>query len=485
MADPAEGSGSFLKGVTRDADALYEHLTKVLLKIVKESPTDALSAFESLSVQVKEETAAAAALSQAEAVVGAAEEDADTKTATVTACQSTLDLIKPPKKLVEGGEDGEEPEEEEEPEKAPMPNVMEDFGLLRHAGVGLAEEEVYRLTLSLQTLTTKNELQNVRFWGKVHGTEKDYYVVEAKLEEYPEPEEGSEAPPKQEAMGSGCNECIYFATNSPEEPWTKLKPVQPEHITAARRMRRFFTGSLEAPVLGFPRFPWGEGAYLRTQIARICADALLCPVGQFNLEGEEDEDQTVAENEEWGGVDVLSQDSDRKWLHARPGIMSEGRCTLWVDPDKEEEEEEDEMSEEKKAALAAIEKPRKKLAAVGDDGAEATFAFRTAPSKFDRNAASLAFSLVWPGAVSLVRGKKIHNFYAGWGLPLSLLPYAPPQPPAFAAEYVAEEPLLEETDVLPPDGKIADTPEEEEEDDALEEDGDKPDGEAAGDEEDE
>jgi radial spoke head protein 4A len=297
----AEEAGTFLGGVTRDSDALYEHLTKVLLKIVKENPRSAFDSFESISVKVKQETAAAATLNQ-----GGKGEKADA-TVTAIACQKILDLIKPPKKKPAEGE--EEPEEE--PEKAPIPDFMQDFGLLRWAGVSLEEEEVMRLLLSIQALTTKSQLQNVRFWGKIHGTQKDYYIVEAKQDEYPEPEEGK-VPPKQEALGTGCNECIYFATNSPEEPWTQLAVVQPEQIIAARQMRRFFTGNLEAPVLGFPRFPWGEGAYLRTQIARISADTVLAPLGQFTVEGDPGE-ETAAENEEWKGVNPLVMDSDQSW----------------------------------------------------------------------------------------------------------------------------------------------------------------------------
>ena len=99
--------------------------------------------------------------------------------------------------------------------------------------------------------------------------------------------------------------------------------------------------------------------------------------------------------------------------------MSEGRTTPWVDPDKEEEEEEEEeMSEEKKAALAAVEKPRRKLANIGADEmgpGEVAWAFRTQPSKYDRNAVACALSLQWPGACSLARGKKVLSFYVGMG----------------------------------------------------------------------
>ncbi len=65
----ADETGSFLGGVTRDSDALYEHLTKVLLKIVKEKPDSALDAFESISVKVKQEAAGVATTSPDDAKV--------------------------------------------------------------------------------------------------------------------------------------------------------------------------------------------------------------------------------------------------------------------------------------------------------------------------------------------------------------------------------------------------------------------------------
>jgi hypothetical protein len=34
-------------------------------------------------------------------------------------------------------------------------------------------------------------------------------------------------------------------------------------------------------VLGFPRFPWPEAAYLRAQIARITSACTICPKGVF------------------------------------------------------------------------------------------------------------------------------------------------------------------------------------------------------------
>lgn len=65
----------------------------------------------------------------------------------------------------------------------------------------------------------------MRFWGKIKGTEYDYYVVEGKKEgaEGGDDEEGGVAAgkePNEEARGSGCNEFVYWVCNSPLEHWT-------------------------------------------------------------------------------------------------------------------------------------------------------------------------------------------------------------------------------------------------------------------------
>lgn len=442
----------FLKG-TRDADALYDHLTKVLLRVIKEKPTNAFAEFERLSVQVKQETVAYSNLNEQKGT-----NDADSVEVIQRAkagFQSVLDLIQPPKKKKEG-EDGEEEEEEEEPEKLPIPNFMQQASLLSWAGVSLGEEETYRLMLSIQQLTTKKELQQVRFWGKIFGTKADYYVVEGKLDEYGEEEET----PRLEPMGTGANEYVYFVTNAPGLPWTQLPAVRPDHIIAARQMRRFLTGDLSAPVKGFPRFPWGEAAFLRAQIARITAGTVLVPNGVFNLEGEADEEQAITENEEYDGIDLLSYDTLHKWHHGRTGIMSEGRTTPYQDPDAVEEDEED-QSEEKKAALAAKEKPLPKLRTVYEDEAEAQgacWALRVHPHMSDVNAALSLHSILWPGAVTIGQKKLCLNVYTGWGLKYSITPFRPMDPPLFAKAYVSTitadgvDPLQEQTDLRPPAG---------------------------------
>ncbi len=43
--------------------------------------------------------------------------------------------------------------------------------------------QLYRLHLSLKSLARKQPVESVRFWGKIYGTQKDYYVAEAKMKD--------------------------------------------------------------------------------------------------------------------------------------------------------------------------------------------------------------------------------------------------------------------------------------------------------------
>ena len=53
------------------------------------------------------------------------------------------------------------------------------------------------------------------------------------------------------------------------KPWKKLPNVTPQQLTVARKIKKFFTGRLDAPVVSYPPFPGNEANYLRAQIARI------------------------------------------------------------------------------------------------------------------------------------------------------------------------------------------------------------------------
>lgn len=63
-----------------------------------------------------------------------------------------------------------------------MPDVVKVASLMEWAGVAFGSElEVYQLQLSLKHLAASSGAQSLRFWGKIFGSKKDYYVAEGFL----------------------------------------------------------------------------------------------------------------------------------------------------------------------------------------------------------------------------------------------------------------------------------------------------------------
>jgi radial spoke head protein 4A len=66
--------------------------------------------------------------------------------------------------------------------------------------------------------------------------------------------------------------------------------VTAEQISTSRKIRKFFTGRLEAPIVSFPPFPGNEANYLRAQIARISAGTHISPNGYYKFDEENEGD---------------------------------------------------------------------------------------------------------------------------------------------------------------------------------------------------
>jgi len=72
----------------------------------------------------------------------------------------------------------------------------------------------------------------MRFFGKIHGTEKDYYIVETTV---PEGEEaGGDTTPDVEAKGTGVNVYTYYVTHDSMSEWVQLPDLTPKELAASR-----------------------------------------------------------------------------------------------------------------------------------------------------------------------------------------------------------------------------------------------------------
>nr|XP_034177169.1 radial spoke head protein 6 homolog A [Osmia lignaria]XP_034177170.1 radial spoke head protein 6 homolog A [Osmia lignaria] len=156
-------------------DSLYDHLTEVLAKILAERPRNVVDIFEEISRKVKEERFKT--------------EDNHLRDLYVPPVQykEAKNLIKLFKDVqgMDAGEQerqGEEEEEGEEDKRKKKPNMLDLLYYFEQTNVGLPRSEMVVLNLSIRKLMSEAPIENVRFWGKILGNPKNYYVVEADLQ---------------------------------------------------------------------------------------------------------------------------------------------------------------------------------------------------------------------------------------------------------------------------------------------------------------
>ena len=63
-----------------------------------------------------------------------------------------------------------------------IPDIMEEARLFEWAGISFGEEETHLLAKSIRRLALLSGASQLRFWGKIYGSKKDYWVVEGVLD---------------------------------------------------------------------------------------------------------------------------------------------------------------------------------------------------------------------------------------------------------------------------------------------------------------
>ncbi|XP_054010347.1 radial spoke head protein 6 homolog A [Hylaeus anthracinus] len=156
-------------------DSLYDHLTEVLAKIIAEKPRNAVDIFEEYSRKVKEERFKTQTNHLRDLYVPPTQyEDA----------KKVINLIKTVQQLDQNeGETLGEDEEEDEGKRKKKPNMLDLLFYFEQTNIGLPRDEMVVLNLSLRKLLAEAPIENIRFWGKILGSPKNYYVVEADLQQ--------------------------------------------------------------------------------------------------------------------------------------------------------------------------------------------------------------------------------------------------------------------------------------------------------------
>ncbi|XP_043473694.1 radial spoke head protein 6 homolog A [Leptopilina heterotoma] len=349
-------------------DSLYDHLSKLLNKILSERPNNALDIFEEYSKNLKQERFINQADYLQNIYIPPLEYENAKKQIKIFEMSKVQEVEKHIKIV-------QEKEAEIDIKDAEI-NLMNLLYFIEQADVGLTRSEILILNLGIQHLIREAPIQNVRFWGKVLGNPKNYYVLEAnlkkeeitnrqkkvtsreELEKKTGNTEGTEINTQYEStdtealeesvteiltkaksveskrklllsdlpknvwqpfvqippepIGMGLNQKVYFVCNSPGiDKWIELPIVTPQQIVASRSITRAFTGDLKTEIFSFPLFPGNEANYLRSQIARITASTSISPVGYFKIkEGENENEEGIEKEQMSDGILTKNPDYD-------------------------------------------------------------------------------------------------------------------------------------------------------------------------------
>ncbi|XP_067943457.1 radial spoke head protein 4 homolog A-like [Watersipora subatra] len=445
---------------SKSGGSLYEHLSKVISNVLGERPNDALDVFEDVSREVKRKTFCG--------------EDTlrDKMDISTEVAFSQIQ-----EKLYKNNTVEEEPELSQDDEvETPLPNIMELSYYFEQAGVGMNREEFFKIWLALKQLVDTHPLEHVRFWGKILGTEQNYYVAEVEFRHGEEEEQESEGEAEQqeeeasdgsetedegsqhfdevpkpawqpsqltppEEPKSGANKKTYFVCNDPGKPWRKLPNVTPQQITVARQIKKFFTGRLDAYIVSYPPFPGNESNYLRAQIARISAGTHISPLDfyQFNEDDMSDVDEeqleNFVENLDFEEISVknLCDPSLGNWVHHEQHILPQGRCVWWnpVGETEEEESDDDEAKEEQMDEPEPEVGPPLLTPLSEDAEIDGMPPWTAKPSTniIPQYAIAVLKSNLWPGAYAFAHAKNFENLYIGWGHKYSEFSPAAVEPP--------------------------------------------------------
>ncbi len=346
-------------------------------------------------------------------------------------------LMKPPSKAEEGSE----------PQPITninfIPDYYELFQKFGSIGINFSKKELLLLNKSLTKLATVLTNGNLTFFGKIFGSEKDYYIVQAT--EIDPPENFNYDNDMEKRKEDGVNKNVFYVTNDLSEKWLELPDVKPSQIRASRLIKYTLTGNLENPIYSNPTFIGTEKHFLRCIIARIYHGAKLMPsINHYTIEDQENPFKPLTPAEKPKQLKYHDLLKKENWIHFPPGILNCGRVSHMT-----EEPPEGVDPEEFKKQVIAKDPFDKRMQKISEDkkifinqklrinawridsGYENNIYINPYiklldetqpdfdPNEQKDNMANFLVicirSLRWPGAINIWSGKETYFFYFGNG----------------------------------------------------------------------
>lgn len=323
-----------------------------------------------------------------------------------------------------------------------MASVGDDCAMLEWAGVCFGEADAYKLQHSMKRLAAMSGADGLRFCGKIYGTCKDYWVVSGSMAEA-----GSSAG-LAEPRGTGVNALVYWVTEDLLQDWVQLPDCKPEHIVAARCVKRVMTGNLNATVPTNPPFPGQERHFLRAQLARIFHATTLHPKGMFNMEALDDtegapEVMKVVEDFQFPASEDLK--AVETWGNTYPQILNAGTASHIAPAGIEDDAEWRETMEAKEPTGERFRSAAEHKGMPGtgqgppEDPGHVAWTSKAAGDQQRYTKAgsedtvaycvNVVRSLRWPGAITVAAGGRFTSVYLGTGVKRGDASFSPTDPP--------------------------------------------------------
>lgn len=193
---------------------LYRHLYQVIQQIIQYHQYDGMDLFEQVSNTVK----------KTNLMIKDPKFDYEINAGTPVSTNSmtnreAFDLIQKAKMLIKEKYDADVSIEDRKliakSEKYILPNIVDEMKMLEWAGINFGQDNVYILQKSLKRLATLSGASSVRFFGKIFGTQRDYWIAQGTIVG----EEEKSKNPMIEKRGQGANTHVFWVTENLLKDW--------------------------------------------------------------------------------------------------------------------------------------------------------------------------------------------------------------------------------------------------------------------------
>lgn len=118
----------------------------------------------------------------------------------------------------------------------------------------------------------------------MYGVKLNYYIAETELSDDEIKRRIGGDVGQEDQWGTGINQRTYFVCHCLGDEWIELPKLTLNEIEISQKIRKYFTGDLNATIRSNPKFSGNEGNLLRANIQRITTETYAAPMGYYAVD---------------------------------------------------------------------------------------------------------------------------------------------------------------------------------------------------------